>query len=116
PLARGAIGRLVCPILLVLVCTAGTMGLYNWRVTGHAFRLPYQVHEASYAVVPVFLWQPLKPEPIYRYKVLRDFHVGLMREVYLRQRSLAGFVRERVGSVSKVEMSMFTPPVQRHSG
>src|SRR5262249_54750512 len=37
PLARGAIGRLVCPILLVLVCTAGTMGLYNWRVTGHAF-------------------------------------------------------------------------------
>ena len=23
---------------------------------------------------------------------------------------------ERVGSVSKVEMAMFTPPVQRHSG
>ena len=38
--------------------------------------MPYQVHEATYAVAPVFLWQHPRPEPVYRHKVIRDFHTG----------------------------------------
>ena len=97
-----AIGRIVCPILLVLVCTAGAMGLYNLRVTGHAFHIPYQVHEATYAVVPVFLWQHVRPEPVYRHEVMRDFHVSLGLDGYSRQRSLSGLVRERLTKMTAV--------------
>ena len=100
PPARVSIGRIALPILIVLVCTAGAMGLYNLRVTGNAFRMPYQVHEATYAVVPIFLLQPPRPEPVYRHKVIRDFHTGNELELYLRQRSIAGFVR---GVASKIK-------------
>jgi hypothetical protein len=100
PPARVSIGRIALPVLIVLVCTAGAMGLYNLRVTGHAFLLPYQVHEATYAVAPVFLWQHLRPEPVYRHKVIRDFYTGWALDPYLRQRSILGFVR---GGASKIK-------------
>jgi hypothetical protein len=96
PPVRVSIGRIALPILMILVCTAGAMGWYNLRVIRNAFRMPYQMHEATYAVAPVFLWQHLRPEPVYHHKVLRDFHRGWALEPYLRQRSITGFVRESV--------------------
>ncbi|MCI0409245.1 MAG: hypothetical protein L0191_11920, partial [Acidobacteria bacterium] len=70
------------------------LGYYHWRVTGHPLRLPYQVHEATYATAPAFLWEPLRPEPAYRHEALRAFH-GSKALKYQRQRSLLGLVREK---------------------
>ncbi len=83
--------RLAAPVLAVGCCTALFLGYYNFRVTGSWFTLPYQVHEATYAVAPVFLWQSLKPDPSYRHPLLRQFHAGWAKEEYLRSRSLAGW-------------------------
>jgi len=76
PTAQVSMRRIVLPIVGVLTLTAGAMAFYNWRVTGNALRMPYQVYEATYGVTPVFLWQQPRPEPAYRHKVMRDVYTG----------------------------------------
>jgi hypothetical protein len=76
PTIQVSMTRIVLPIVGVLTLTAGAMAFYNWRVTGDAFRMPYQVHEATYGIKPIFLWQQPWPKPAYRHKVMRDVHTG----------------------------------------
>ncbi len=86
-----AIRRVVLPALLVLTLTAAWIGYYNFRCTGSPFRLAYLVHEKSYAAAPLFLWQPLGPEPEYGHEALRHMHVGYERAYYIAQQSLLGW-------------------------
>jgi hypothetical protein len=72
PTIQISIRRIVLPIIGVLTLTGALMAYYNWRVTGEPLRMPYQVHEATYSVAPVFLWQDKWPEPLYRHKFMRD--------------------------------------------
>jgi hypothetical protein len=90
PIAQVSIKRIGLPIFGVLAMAGGAMGFYNWRVTGDALRMPYQVHEATYAVAPVFLWQHPRPEPAYRHKVIRDFHTGWELQEYRDKRAAPG--------------------------
>jgi hypothetical protein len=92
PAVRVTMRKVVAPLCAVLSLTAIAMGFYNMRVTGDPFRMPYVVHEETYGIAPVFLWQPLRPEPMYRHKVLRDYHED-MAQWYEQQRSLPGFLR-----------------------
>jgi hypothetical protein len=92
PALRIALGRVAVPIGLVLLPAAAAMGYYNLRITGDALRLPYLVHEETYAVAPIFFWQKLRPEPAYRHPVLRDFHINWESKGYLAYRSLKGLV------------------------
>jgi hypothetical protein len=87
PAIQISIRRIVLPLLGVLTLTGVAMGFYNWRVTGDAFRMPYQVHQATYSVAPLFLWQRPGPEPAYRHKVMRDFYTGWELRRYLEKRS-----------------------------
>jgi hypothetical protein len=89
PAAQVSIKRIGLPLLGVLALTGGATGFYNWRVTGDALRMPYQVHDATYAMMPPFLWQPPRPEPIYRHQVLRDGHRKDLRW-YMEKRAAAG--------------------------
>jgi hypothetical protein len=70
-----ALGKVALPLALVLLPAALGTGYYNFRVTGDAFRMPYQVDRDTYAVAPVFLWQSLRPEPVYRHEIMRTFYV-----------------------------------------
>ena len=91
---RVSIRRIVLPILFVLVLTITGMGFYNLRVTGNSLRMPYQIHEETYGMAPVFLWQKLPPEPEYRHEVIRDFHATHALPFYTSQRSILGFLEE----------------------
>ncbi|RJR41957.1 MAG: hypothetical protein C4567_08355 [Deltaproteobacteria bacterium] len=88
---RNRFRRVVLPSALVLTLAVSWMGLYNYRVTGDPLRLPYQAHEAAYAIVPLFLWQPLKTEPPYNHEILRDFHRGSIG-FFQSQQSLKGWL------------------------
>lgn len=55
--------RVVLPAAAVLAVTAGMMLVYNIKVTGKPLRMPYAVHEDTYGVVPLFLFQKIKPIP-----------------------------------------------------
>jgi hypothetical protein len=94
-----ALGRVALPLGLVLLPAGAAMGYYNYRITGDPLRLPYQLHEARYAVAPLFLWQGLRPEPSYNYPVLRSFHAGWACEAYREHDSPAAFARLSAGKV-----------------
>jgi hypothetical protein len=87
PASQVSLKCIVMPILGVLALTGGAMGFYNWRITGEALRMPYEVHERMYAVAPLFIWQHMRPEPPYRHQVMRDFHTDWAVEEYLKKRA-----------------------------
>jgi hypothetical protein len=68
------------------------MGYYNLRVTGDALRMPYLVHEATYAMAPFFLWQHPRPEPTYRHEIIRNHHVNAVK-YHMEQQSVWGLAR-----------------------
>ena len=88
--------RVVAPIVIVLALTIRGMGFYNLRVTGNPFRMPYQIHEETYGMAPVFLWQKLPPEPEYRHEVIHEFHKTYALPFHRNQRSILGFLVEDV--------------------
>jgi hypothetical protein len=93
PSVRVTIKRIVLPVCAVLALTAGAMGFYNKTVTGDLLRMPYQVHEGTYSVAPLFLWQRLRPKPTYRHKTFDDFHVSKLAREFTEQQSLTGLLR-----------------------
>src|SRR5262249_42868692 len=64
------------PAAAILLVAFTTTAFYNHRVTGHAFTMPYQLHDQQYNVAPMFYTMPLRPEPVYRHAVMRDFWTG----------------------------------------
>ena len=98
PAMRVSIGRIALPILIVLGLTSTAMGVYNLHVTGNALRMPYQVHEETYAVVPLFIWQGLRPEPVYHHQEIRYFHESYI-PYYSAQHSISGFLEKNIGSI-----------------
>jgi hypothetical protein len=93
PSVRVTIKRIVLPVCALLALTAGAMGFYNKSVTGDLLRMPYQVHEETYSVAPLFLWQRLRPEPTYRHKAFGDYHVSGEARRFTEQQSLTGLLR-----------------------
>lgn len=92
-----AMRRVAVPILLVLAVTTTAMAFYNWRLTGNFLSMPYQIHEDTYGMAPLFLWQEAPREPEYRHKIIHDFHASYALSFYTGQRSILGFLGLKVG-------------------
>jgi hypothetical protein len=68
------LGKVVLPMVLLLIPVAAFMGYYNLRVTGHALELPYVAHDHQYALVEPVMWEThQRPMPVYSNTFLRDF-------------------------------------------
>jgi hypothetical protein len=92
PPLRVVAGRVVAPLVLVLVLTGAALAYYNWRLTGNPLRLPYQVDLENNAVVPYMVWQKLRPEPRYHHEVIRKMFALQTSPAYYRARSLEGLM------------------------
>lgn len=88
---RPILWKLVLPVCLVLTIGGLGMGGYNYRVTGDPLKLPYSVHEATYSMTPLFVWQSAKPEPKYGNGQLREFWTGWALDFHQRQQTLRGW-------------------------
>jgi hypothetical protein len=106
PAASVLLRRAMAPAALLLIVVAMD-GFYNHRVFGNAFTLPYQVNRATYASAPVFLWQQPRPEPVYRYKVMRDFYSRWELGDFLYARTPAGFVSRTAQKLGTVLLFFF---------
>jgi hypothetical protein len=78
--------KVILPLILTCSATGAWIGYYNFRVTGNIFRLPYQVHEATYGVLPLFLWQKPAPTPQFRHARFREFHTLIGFSAYNQKR------------------------------
>ena len=79
PPLRVLIGRVVVPLLTVLLPAGAAMAYYNARVTGDPLLFPYELHERTYSTVPLFLWQPPRPHQEQNHALIRDFYDGPVR-------------------------------------
>jgi hypothetical protein len=103
----GSMTRVFLPICAVVLVTAIAMAFFHFRVTGHTLRMPYQIHEQSYATTPVFLWQTLPREPNYNHKIIRDFHERYALPFYTSQQSVLGFLENKTASLSWLGLRFF---------
>jgi hypothetical protein len=93
--------RVAAPALVILAPAVVGIAHYNDRVTGRIDRMPYMVHEQTYAVVPIFAWQPLRSEPSYQHREIQEFHTRLLVGRYERLRTPEGFLG---GCLSKLRL------------
>jgi hypothetical protein len=93
PTLNVSLKNVLLPLSLVIGIAVAWMALYNFRITGDVFRLPWQVHEESYVVVPVFLWQDLRQIQGYHHQALKEFHTTYGISIYNEKRSFIGFMR-----------------------
>jgi len=96
--ARQILLRRLTASFAALIVAAGLTAWYNHRVFGSAVTLPYQVNRATYAMAPVFLWLSPKPEPAYRYRVMRNFYTGWEMRSFSAARTLPGLPSEASSS------------------
>jgi hypothetical protein len=82
--------RSIAPVAL-LVLGAGWLAYYDFRLFGNPLTLPYVLHRAQYAVAPTFVWQPLRPSPIYRHKAMEEFYTRNEVLEFEKVRTLPGF-------------------------
>jgi hypothetical protein len=78
--------------LALLAAYGAWQAYYNYRAFGSPATLPYSIDRATYAVTPYFVWQPLRPDPVYRHAELRGFYHADELTQYEKIHSPAGFV------------------------
>lgn len=90
--------RRSAPAGALLAATLVFMGYYNYRVFGNPLTPPYKVNRETYSAAPYFLWQSIRPVPIYRHRIMSDFYTGSDP-----RSELALFRNETASSVALVE-------------
>jgi hypothetical protein len=90
PFSTGLI-RVVAPLGLILIFAAAANGYYNYRVTGNAALMPYQLCQTTYGYAPPFLWQKPAREATYHHDVMRRFYETEFRG-YEESRTVTGFL------------------------
>jgi hypothetical protein len=83
---RKMAGRIVLPAGIVLAIALAFLAYQNYRVTGNPLELPYLLHDQQYEVSSIFFWSPLRPEPVYRHSVIRDYWARWQVENYNKAR------------------------------
>lgn len=93
PSWRTSFGQVVLPLGLLLAAFGAGLVYYNQTVTGNPLQLPYQLHQKQYKKAPHFLWEPLRPIPPLRHRVLELQLMHYEVERYQEQRALSGFFK-----------------------
>lgn len=91
PPAPVLLRRAAIPLLLIVAAMAW-MGYYNDRVFGSPLTPPYKIDRATYAVVPYWVWQPLRPAPRYRARMMREFYCENEVSIYASAHSRTHYI------------------------
>jgi hypothetical protein len=78
---RACVKRLLLPLAAILLCVAGFIACYNWRVTGSPIVFPHFV-EGRMIRTAIFLWQQDKPPIAYANPQFDDFYHNFLPSLY----------------------------------
>jgi hypothetical protein len=78
--------------LLVIIAGGAWMGYYNYRVHGNPLTPPYKLYNAEYGMPPYFIWQSMRPQPVYRHKLLREFYAHIETDAYKQVHNWRGYL------------------------
>jgi len=87
---RPSLLRPLAIALAVFFAMLPAMLFYNWRSTGHALLMPYQLNWQQYHITRMFFWQSPQPVPDYRHSLMRKSYVYWEMPGYLNSRSWGG--------------------------
>jgi hypothetical protein len=104
-----AVRRVIVPLALCVAVTGIMLGYYNWRGTGHALLLPYQVNEATYSIAPVFIFQSPRPQPVYLHDALREFYLLFDLPIYQDTQSARGLLLSWYDRLKQVWLVLLGP-------
>ena len=76
-----AMKRIILPAAAVVLCAAGFVGFYNWRVTGSPTVFPHFI-EQKMITTAIFLWQHDKPPISYANPQFNDFYHNFLPGLY----------------------------------
>ena len=93
PPASILLRRVALPAFILLSVAGTAMGYYYWRVTGNPFRMTYAVNRETYAVVPYFLFFPMRAVPTYNNATMREYYTGWEVREFQEAHTLRGFLR-----------------------
>ena len=82
--------RKILPAIGILSLTTAAMLAYFYQVTGDPFLIPSQAYINQYAIVPAFVWQKLRTEPVYQHAEIREAMLSFLPD-YQRYATAAGF-------------------------
>ena len=91
PARNPNVRRVLIPLALVLVCVAGFIAYFNWRVTKSPFLFPHSIEAREYVTTPVFLWERAKPPLTYANRQFEIFYNKWMPSLY--QTSWSGAIK-----------------------
>jgi hypothetical protein len=91
PAMSAVVRRIAFPVAVIIAAMVW-MGYYDYRAFGNPLTPPYQVNRATYAVAPYYVWQHVRPEPVYRHAVMREFYTHYELLDFGHVQTLLGFV------------------------
>ncbi len=100
--------RTIVPMACILLIGGLALVKHNKSVTGSFTTLPYQVHEKTYTIAPLFLWQGLTEVGNYRHEMIAAHHHGWMMDAYHLQNSLPNLLQFKV-DLTEMDMHFFLP-------
>jgi len=82
--------RAVFP-LIVIFGSVAWLGYYDYKAFGNPLTLPYTIDRQTYSPTPYYVWQKLRPEPIYPDQAMRAFYED-DSQIYRALHSWRGFL------------------------
>jgi hypothetical protein len=94
-------GQVLMPLFLTVALTGSWMAYYQWRVTGDPFKVPYQVHEETYGMPPLFIGQKTHPRKDFRDPVLKSYYVDYVHRLYAFHSTPKGYANLTIHHVKQ---------------
>jgi hypothetical protein len=109
PDLKRVVRNAIVPLALCVALTGAMIGYYDWKLTGHALLLPYQLNERTYFVSPLFIFQHPRPQPAYRNDALRDFYSSFDLPQFEETQSLRGLLASWYSRFQKIWLVLLGP-------
>ena len=101
--------RLLAPAALILGVTAAGLLYYNWKSTGSALTMPYQVNWEQYHITKPFLWQAKRALPHYNHISMRTMYIFWEIPDYLNTRHWDGLREHELKQIQRYYLYWFFP-------